>query len=337
MLSIPGKKAFVASLLKRTRLTSLIPKLSPALLIVLAYHRIRPEEPGFDPPFDRGVFGPTVTEFEEQVGWLCRHYRILSEAELLALIARQAEPTDPCAVITFDDAYKDNYRRARPVLERHGAPAIFFVASDIVERRRLGWWDQIAYLVKQTALDTLLFRGETFALGDRVVVIRRFLRAMKSEPAERTERFVEELASACQVELPSVEAQDAELMTWDELRESAGGVIAIGSHTHTHRVLSTLPTEVQRNELARSKYEIERHIGKEVRTVAFPTGGANAFTARTMQLAQETGYTAAFSYLGPAPYNRWRSLQRFNLRRLCPPDSFAEFAATVALPSVFAR
>ena len=40
-------------------------------------------------------------------------------------------PRNP-AVITFDDGYRDNHDEALPVLQRHRAPATFFVSTRYV-------------------------------------------------------------------------------------------------------------------------------------------------------------------------------------------------------------
>jgi peptidoglycan/xylan/chitin deacetylase (PgdA/CDA1 family) len=124
-------------------------------------------------------------------------------------------------------------------------------------------------------------------------------------------------------------------MTWDELRQCPASGIAVGAHGHSHRVLSTLSPEEQREELQASKELIERRIGARVRSLAYPVGGREHFTPTTKALAEELGYSLAFSFQGPACLNRWETIDRLDVRRLPPASTVAMTAAMAALPSVF--
>ena len=79
-------------------------------------------------------------------------------------------------------------------------------------------------------------------------------------------------------------------MTWDHAREVIRNGIAIGSHTHTHRVLSRLAEPAQHWELRESKLALEKHLGQPVRTIAYPVGRYGNFTPATMRIAAECGY-----------------------------------------------
>ena len=72
--------------------------------------------------------------FEEQVGWLMHTQRVISldqaEAEL-----RDGGTLRPGVVITFDDGTTDWVDHVLPTLERHKAPATFYVATDFVDRQ----------------------------------------------------------------------------------------------------------------------------------------------------------------------------------------------------------
>jgi hypothetical protein len=129
-------------------------------------------------------------------------------------------PDAPAAMITFDDAYKDNFTRARPVLKRHGVPAIFFVPTKLVEDRQLGWWDHIAYLVKRTPRRDAEIEGRRLDLEDQPAAIRELQYLMKVRPESETRDLVCRLALAST--WPSTRAEQSdELMTWADLRACA--------------------------------------------------------------------------------------------------------------------
>jgi len=133
---------------------------------------------------------------------------------------------------------------------------------------------------------------------------------------------------------PEILQQDAELMTWDEIRELRNGGMSIGSHTNTHTVLATLPGEEQRRELEESKAALEERLGAPVRSIAYPVGTPAHFTAETCRLAQEAGYEAAFSFATGT--NSWPRIHRFAIGRVSAPDRIPLFIAKVRMPLMFA-
>jgi peptidoglycan/xylan/chitin deacetylase (PgdA/CDA1 family) len=76
------------------------------------------------------------------------------------------------------------------------------------------------------------------------------------------------------------------------------GGMAIGSHTHTHRVLSQLDYEQQSCELKESKSILSQQLKIATFTLAYPVGARTSFSGRTAEIARDLGYSAAFSYYG---------------------------------------
>src|SRR4051812_40874806 len=112
MNPLKAPKAAMAGVLYRSGLLSIGGVGVNGKLIVFNYHRITPDEPSFSTPLDEGVFGPGPSVFEQQVCWLKRKMRLLSERELIEIMDTGDYPSEPCALITFDDGYLDNYTLA---------------------------------------------------------------------------------------------------------------------------------------------------------------------------------------------------------------------------------
>jgi peptidoglycan/xylan/chitin deacetylase (PgdA/CDA1 family) len=88
-------------------------------------------------------------------------------------------------------------------------------------------------------------------------------------------------------------------VTWSALREMADAGMSIQSHGHTHRYFEDLRPEEVRDELMRSKAEIENRVGQAVTIFAPPGGRFNRLVGR---IARECGYrTLCVSRPG-----RWR-------------------------------
>jgi len=330
-----GKKELLANLLYYSGLWRPVSGWRRNGLVILNYHRIRPDNPAEACPFDDGVFGPTQSAFERQVKWLRKHFEVLSESEVLDVVRGGGSFRNRFAAITFDDGYRDNYDLALPVLTAHRTPAIFFVCPALIEERQLGWWDIIAYLVKASPRTVIDLHGETIPLGgQKLAAIGTLHTWMKLRPSGETGGLMEELSEVCSVPLPALALRDGQLMTWDQIRDAANRGVAIGSHTHTHRVLAGLTEEDQRWELLQSKAALEVRLERPVRTLAYPVGGYRNFTAVTMRLARDCGYDGAFSF--HTGINLPGDGNPYNLRRIAPGDTLdAMFACGAALPQVF--
>jgi peptidoglycan/xylan/chitin deacetylase (PgdA/CDA1 family) len=79
-------------------------------------------------------------------------------------------------------------------------------------------------------------------------------------------------------------------LSWDETAALAEAGWEIGSHTSTHPRLTELDEAALASELAESRTEIERRLGRPCRTIAYPYGDADE---RVERAAAEAGYEAA--------------------------------------------
>lgn len=87
-------------------------------------------------------------------------------------------------------------------------------------------------------------------------------------------------------------------LTWSEVGNLARETgCVVGSHSHSHRVLTRLSSEEIRRELKSSKAVIEEHLRRPCRLFAYPYGGQGTFDGRTQQLLTEEGVTAACTSL----------------------------------------
>ncbi|MCK6550165.1 polysaccharide deacetylase family protein [Myxococcota bacterium] len=329
-----GKRELLSTALQRAGLLGLAARLRRDLVVVLGWHRIRPDGPPRAQPFADDVFGPTVSELDAALAWLKANVAILSEPELVHLVERGKSPRRPSVVITFDDGYSDNHHLALPVLRAHGVPATFFVPTRRIDERALDWVDLVPWALKTTLRAEITFDGATYALPrDRARAIQDVHRRMQREPATKTRDLVPRLFDVCAVDPPPRERQSAEIMTWAELKDAAAHGITIGSHTHGHRVLATLDPAEQREELATSKALLEHHLGQPIRTLAYPVGGYRHFTHETRRLARDVGYALACSFC--TGVNHTPGITPFDVRRTSPPPSLALLAGTTLLPELF--
>jgi peptidoglycan/xylan/chitin deacetylase (PgdA/CDA1 family) len=81
------------------------------------------------------------------------------------------------------------------------------------------------------------------------------------------------------------------LAGWDELRDAESeGLVHFEPHTVTHPVLTTIPQEDARREIAESKRAVEHELGRPARIFCYPGG---YYSQREVDLVRESGYRAA--------------------------------------------
>jgi peptidoglycan/xylan/chitin deacetylase (PgdA/CDA1 family) len=300
-LNFGGKRELLARGLYWSGASFLISQL-PARdsLLILNYHRIGNSD---DDLFDPGVFSATADQFNDQISYLKRHVSLVTLEEALVFIdGTSREKTRRCRVlITFDDGYLDNYEIAYPILRSHGAQGVFFLATSMVGSCKVPWWDHIACLIKTARrhrfslhypADLVIDIDENGITDSLQAVLKLYKLPGNYDPA----RFIRELAEETKGEEPPKTSR--RFLNWDEAREMIRGGMAIGSHTHTHAVLSQLEPNQQYEELSKSRAILKEQLGIEADVLAYPVGGRTSFTDQTQMLASEAGYRAAFSFYG---------------------------------------
>jgi peptidoglycan/xylan/chitin deacetylase (PgdA/CDA1 family) len=95
-------------------------------LVILCHHLIS------DRPHPMGL---STDGFLKQLGYLKRHYRLVSLREGIELL-ESGRIEEPTAALTLDDGYEDNFLCLRTVLRVEPAPVTLFVCSELIEKRQ---------------------------------------------------------------------------------------------------------------------------------------------------------------------------------------------------------
>lgn len=285
-------------------------------LYVFNYHRVGdPNATEFDP----NVFSCDGSHFRAQVELIRSRFRVVTIKETLEELDA-GRSSAALALITFDDGYRDNFTTAFPILRELGVPATFFVPTDFIGTRKIQWWDEIAWLVRHTNATEIAtsFTPQPIPVrrSEIGMTIRRVLTAFKRAPTSGEEKL-NELRRVLGCTMPENAAEQL-FMTWDELREMRAAGMDIGSHSHTHRILSHLSLDEQTDELRGSKAILERELGEPIHSIAYPVGARDSFTNDTERLTREAGYRVGFSFIGGV--NRAQP-PRFALRRIAVEEN----------------
>lgn len=208
----------------------------------------------------------------------------------------QAPRSDRFVAFTFDDGYRDNLTVALPVFRARRVPLAVYVATGLVDRTASFWWGALARVVEASdAIDLgdlgLGGRVATRSWTEKHAVFAR-LEAWVHGDLETRGALVPEWCRSRGVDERA--ELDAAMLSWDEVREMADDpLVTIGAHTVSHRRLATLDAATARAELADSRTRLEAEVGRPVRHVAYPFGGAAACGPREFTLAMDVGYRTA--------------------------------------------
>ncbi len=225
MLSgIPNKREHVARVLAGAGVLRVLEQIAlraRPCLIVLTYHRIA--NPATD-LFYEPVISANPESFRAQVKWLKSHVRLLSLDELDAQIQNGSPWREPALLLTFDDAYRDNFDVAVPILREFLAPATFFIPTAFLESPRVPWWDAVSYVIKKTQVPRLTLdrdrTGQIPALAidlertTRAAAIATIIRAFLDDTVGDERTFLDQLCERARVSLEHERLGQALFMNW---------------------------------------------------------------------------------------------------------------------------
>ena len=307
-------------------LSLLSPPAKRARLSVLIFHRVLTHP---DPIFPGEV---DVRQFDQMLGWVKRWFNVLPLDEAAARLKNDTLPAR-AAAITFDDGYADNHDNALPILQGHGLPATFFIATGYLDGGRM-WNDSIIEAARHSPaeqIDLLDFElappsgRQPWSLGTaeaKRAVIGAVLGRIKYAQASQRQGLADAIAARLGGGLPS-----NLMMSSQQVRALHQAGMQIGAHTHSHPILARLDAPAARAEIALSKSRLETLLEAPVELFAYPNGRPGQdYVAETVAVVRSLGFKAAVTTaMGSADrlsdplqlprFTPWdRSRTRFGLR-----------------------
>lgn len=261
---------------------------------VLLYHRVTTLDT------DPQLLAVTPEAFDAHLSVLKKHYRVLTIEEFDHYLLGSKRFPKNAVLLTFDDGYADNHHAARPILERHGLQALFYIASGYMGQLREYWWDEVERMILLNPELPLEFSFERpgSALhwnggmqpggSERDGHYRRSLEILRPLPSEERDSILDELRMMLRSEEPRASHLP---MSIDELRAFATSkAVVIGAHTVGHPSLAGTSKASQRAEIEGSRSALEGWLGRSVPYFSYPFGTGADFNATTEELVQAAGF-----------------------------------------------
>lgn len=291
---------------------------------VFRYHGV--VEAKVDPVLDRNQH--LVSVFRAHVEYL-RRFRVLGMDELVEELRTPENSRQPAAMVTFDDGFANNVLAAE-ILARRRIPWCLFVPSGEIGPCRAMWPVELSLLLLRGRAERIQALGRSWSLSGRGERERAFqeMRALLKRSIAAPQRR-EELASLREQFPPGeserlvAEFPSLRMLTWDELAQLSGAGVEIGSHGCHHELHNSVQPEViRKDELARSRIDLEARLGRPCRAFAYPNGD---FLDTSAQEAERAGYALAFT-TRTATINGANRAEPFLLPRISAAGSLHSFA-----------
>jgi peptidoglycan/xylan/chitin deacetylase (PgdA/CDA1 family)/SAM-dependent methyltransferase len=261
--------------------------------VVLLYHRID------DTPDVHGL-GVPAAAFDAQLQWLRAECHIMPLDELLSTPCEQLP--DRAVALTFDDGYEDNLRVAAPLLQRHQAPAAFFLTSRWLEDCGEYWWDTLERVLLATpaipaTLDIKIAGARapfaTASPEQRLAAHWRLHAALVHASLEERERAVDLLRVWAGGGAPRVRPMMA-----DGVRQLATlPGVTIGAHSVNHLALPDQRSAVL-FELTECQADLRRVTGRPIDLFAYPYGAVDRECAAAVRRLWRWGLSCDDRVLG---------------------------------------
>ena len=265
--------------------------------LIVTYHRVLPKTEA-DETVQAGMY-VDPSAFASHLVFLKKHFvlRPLSAVMENSVVSKASQPRPDC-FLTFDDGWRDFYTHAFPILKAHNAPATVFLPTDYIGTDKRFWTDRLAHLLSKRNGNEPVNRSSEQRTVNSIEKLKGRLNArleaavemLKPRRNEEIEGILQELAARWDVES---ETGGRVFLTWEEVREmAASGLVTYGSHSASHRILTTLADSDVEQELSVSREKLlsEGVAKPEFIPFCYPNGDYNETILR---LTRNTGYSLA--------------------------------------------
>lgn len=292
--------------------------------IVIAYHYVQNPRKNFS-----GIHTCALDEFERQIQFLSRNFRIVSLSEIFK--SSQENTGGNLCALTFDDGTKDQFNNAVPILQKYKATATFFVITGTLSGR-MPLAHAVHFLLSKMAISALVSHFHSFVrtsfpkdasrypistsayinkdreLANEDIRIANF----KDTMVLLDERIRDDFLNFIFREINHIGLSTEELfLNEKEIAQLYEQGFSVGSHAHTHTSFSRLTVAEINNEIQTSKKILKKITGQAPLSFCYPYGHSNRNTMDMFNILQKEGFCHAVTI-------ERRSIQKNDHRFLVP-------------------
>ena len=250
-------------------------------LLTVLFHQVNDNPLTFYPAVPTKVYQETCL-------FLAKYYEIIHFSEIEQYY--QTNPTKPAAIITFDDGMYDIVEHVLPFMEKHQLKFNINIDTEILETKLPQDFLRVYDILNSTKkissyLDADFIEKPIKINHDLPIETENEFTTILSSLSKDKKR---EFTNRMQEKLCMKTENYSRVISKEELGKLANNkLIEIGSHSHTHAVLTQIKSQEVHFELTHSKKQLENIVNKNIEVIAYPNGASNT---QIDQMAIENGY-----------------------------------------------
>lgn len=243
--------------------------------ILLCYHSIS-DQPSLN------LHRVNVKNFESHIKWLIKKkFKIVGINEYMSQVNITK---NKIAAITFDDAYKDVFQNALPILEYYKVPFTIYI-NPVVWSGQIMWRDKIRWILENEWIERFKISIQHSGLYTKIDW-KNFYKSTKSNEinSKELDNHLDTFLRNNSLSTQGIYIQE------NEIENLPYQLATIGNHTFQHYRLSTLSPEEQYSEINESKLKLSRLPITPTDIFSIPFGEYKSFNQNTINILKELEY-----------------------------------------------
>jgi peptidoglycan/xylan/chitin deacetylase (PgdA/CDA1 family) len=250
-------------------------------LLVLLFHQVNDKSHTFYPSVPTKVY-------QEICLFLANYYEIIHFSEIEKHY--QSNSNKPAAIITFDDGMYDIIDHVLPFMEKQQLKFNINIDTEILETKLpqdfLRVYDILNHSSKIDAYEDKSFMDAPITINyhNPIETENEFTRILSNLSIDNKRKFTLNMHKNLAMNTDNY----SRVITTEQLKTlSNNSLIEVGSHAHSHAVLTKIDLVTARHELTISKQILSEICQKNMEVIAYPNGCSNEDID---QIANELGY-----------------------------------------------
>jgi len=248
-------------------------------LLILMFHQINDKKNTFYPAM-------SVTAFSQLCRFIKSNYAVI---HLSGIDAHFSKSNKPAAIISFDDGHYDILENAYPVLSSLKMPFNINIDTEILETGKAQDYVRVYDILNHTSIDNYynpkyMKKPIEVNRGNPMQTEQEFTYLLSGLTIEEKREVTEDLAKKASAK----ESDFSKMLSKEDVQWLSKQDVEFGSHSHTHSILTKIPSEQAQFELNHSKEVLEKLTEKEVNVLAYPNG---IYDASIEETAKQSGYS----------------------------------------------
>jgi peptidoglycan/xylan/chitin deacetylase (PgdA/CDA1 family) len=248
-----------------------------------------------------------LKNFIKQLDYFEKKYGICNYEEIINF---HKNPKSKKIILTFDDGLQEHYNHVYKILKRREKSAIFFIPSKILNKNTFLKVHKIHFLIAKIKIDKLLDQLNNLLKKNRSKNLQNYSNFNKSYTSNddhqkvnlfkrylnyyidhnSSEKIVSKLIRINKINLENKNFY----LNKKNLLTMSNNKMVIGSHSHSHPVLSNLNYKNQKHEIFLSSKVLQQVTGKKMNFFSFPYGIKNTYNQFTLRLLTKIGVKHSF-------------------------------------------